>query len=694
MIPFKVFFLKYSVPWLCLIILSMAWVNGGLCGENFSVELEPTIVTAGKIDGLADDFPGSISVTDTQFLEEHQARTTEEMTRFIPNLFYKTSTSGDAFVSRGISTIDTSIYTPMGLYINDVAYPLSYMQAQSLFDIERVEVLRGPQSTLYGQNSSSGVINIVLAPPDNETRARAFVEAGRYKTWSGSTMVSGPIKKDTLFYEVSFLAHVTDGYMENQSSRSDDVSDDKTFSGRGTLRWTPSPDLDLSLTLDGSDRDMGISDLRYLDGPSATDRFRVYSNQSDRAEQDSLGQSLRGEYRFGTLDLLSITSHQRFTRNAVMDSDRTAIVLGFSEIDLDQDTWTQEFRISSSEGFFSSWLLGLYASRDCVDNDWTLNHVNSMVANQRLSDSDTNSFAVFGQSTLALTSRLDATVGLRLDHVSASGSQVYIPYTGAVTYSEDISETEVLPMASLSYAFTDRMIGYLTFSTGWMAGGYDYYFATSEDDFAYDPEYTRNYEAGIKTAFFSNRLKTALSVFYTQINDKQVKEEAAGSGFTAWEITNAAKAHTTGVEFEVKALPAHNLEVFAGIGYARAEIDDWTGISGGTFVDYSGNVLPWAPDLTANAGMGYYMDNGWYGVADLFWAGRQYFDAANTLEDNGYALVNFKLGYRFDHYDISVWGKNIFDEYYAQKKVKDNMGYTMVEDGEPMTLGVTFNWRF
>ncbi len=694
MIPFKVFFFKYPVPWMCLIILSMAWGNVGRCEENTPVELESTIVTAGKTEILADVFPGSISITDTQFLEEHQTRATEEMTRFIPNLFYKTSTSGDAFVCRGISTIDTSIYTPMGFYINDVAYPLSYMQAQSLFDIERVEVLRGPQSTLYGKNSSSGVINVVLAPPGNDLRAAAFIEAGSYQTWTGGAMVSGPIKKDTLFYEVSFLAHGTDGYMKNQTSRSDDVCEDQTFSGRGTLRWTPSPDLDFSLTLDGTDRDMGLSDLRYLDGPYATDRFRGYSNQSDRAEQSSLGQSLRGKYRFGALDLLSITSHQRFTRNALMDSDRTPVALGLAEIDLDQDTWSQEFRISSSKGFFPSWLLGLYASRDCVDNDWTLNHINSMVANQRLSDSDTDSFAVFSQSTLALTSRLDVTAGLRLDHVWASGSQTYIPYTGAVTYSKDISETEVLPMASLSYALTERMIGYLTFSTGWMAGGYDYYFATSKDNFAYDSEYTKNYEAGIKTTFFNKRLRTALSIFYTQIDDKQVKEEVAGSGFTAWAITNAAKAHTTGVECEVKALPAHNLEVFAGIGYARAEIDDWSGTSGGNIVDYSGNVLPWAPNLTANAGVAYHMDNGWYGVADLFWAGRQYFDAANTLKDNGYALVNLKLGYQFDHYDISVWGKNIFDEYYAQKKVKDNMGYTMVEDGEPMTFGITFNWRF
>ncbi len=101
-------------------------------------------------------------------------------------------------------------------------------------------------------------------------------------------------------------------------------------------------------------------------------------------------------------------------------------------------------------------------------------------------------------------------------------------------------------MASLSWKFSRDTMGYLTFSTGWMAGGYDLYSATNQGNFAYDPEYTRNYEAGIKTSFFDNRLRADFSVFYTDITDKQIREEVAGGSVGAWKITNAADAHTQG----------------------------------------------------------------------------------------------------------------------------------------------------
>jgi len=374
-----------------------------------------------------------------------------------------------------------------------------------------------------------------------------------------------------------------------------------------------------------------------------------------------------------------------------MDFDRSPVPLGHALVDLTQDSWSQEFRVSGSQTKLD-WLGGVYASRETLDNTWALDHVNPAMANRRVSDTTTQSLALFGQSTLALTERFKATAGLRLDHYQGEGRQVYTRSGTSQIFDKDLSQTQWLPMAALSYALTDRVDGYLTYSTGWLAGGYDYYSATSQDTFTYDPEYTRNYEVGIKARLFNNRLKTNLSVFYTDIEDKQVREEVPGGGPGTWKYTNAARAHTQGVELEVTALPTGSLEIFGGVGYARTKVDDWTGRAGGKSVDYSGKRLPWAPELTANAGIGYYMDNGFYTVADVFWAGRQYFDAANTLEDGGYELVNLKAGYRFKAFDISLWCRNLFDREYANKKSKIK-GHTLIEDGQPMTIGITFNWR-
>ena len=350
----------------CLVMLAKA-----VWGEQAStvVDIGSVVVTAQKQGIPAKDTRGSISVMDAQIIDEQNIRTTEEMTRLVPNLFFKTATSGDAFVSRGISTIDTSLYSPMGFYIDDVAYPLSYMQSQFLFDIERIEVLKGPQSTLYGQNSSSGVINLVTAPQGNEARARVLLEAGSYDTFTAGALVGGVFKKDKSFYTVSALKSVTDGYMENTPLDSDTASDNDSFTGRASLRYTPSQDLDISLALDGTDRETGLDDLRYLDGASATDTYTVLNNQVSGADQDSFGQSLKIKYAFHGMDLLSVTSHQDFNREHTMDSDRSAMPLGVSYIDIDRESWAQELRLSSSSGgFFSSWLWGADASTENLDN--------------------------------------------------------------------------------------------------------------------------------------------------------------------------------------------------------------------------------------------------------------------------------------------------------------------------------------
>lgn len=657
------------------------------------IHLDTITVTAAKRDTAAREIPASITVKDGIFLEEHQIRTSGELARMVPNLYFKKAMSGDAFVARGISTIDTALVSPMGLYIDDVPYPLSFMQSRFLFNVERVEVLKGPQSTLYGKNSSAGVINVVLPVPTNEPNAKAFFETGNYQTMSAGVAASGPIFEDRLFWGITATGLDTKGYMENQISGADDIADDRHLMMRGVLRWTPIKELDTSLSLSGTDQDKGISNLRYEDGPWKTKRFKAYSNEKDQAEQNSFNQTLRIIYDFAAMDLTSITAHQRFDREMTLDFDRTPVPLGFSHIDLNQDSWSQEFRLTGATTFSMDWLLGLYAGREELDNDWTLKHINPAMANRRISNSSSDSVALFGQSTLALTPKLNATTGLRLDHYSSSGKQSYSKASGTTNFDRDLSETEWLPMVALSYALNDQLDGYLTYSTGWLAGGYDYYSASTENAFAYAPEFTKNYEAGIKARLFNNCLRADLALFYTDIKDKQVREEVSGAGPGVWRYTNAASAHTKGVELELTALPLPHLELYGGIGYAGTEVDDWTGTASGEAVDYSGKHLPWAPDLTAHAGAIYHWENGIYALADFFWTGKQYFDAANTLEQEGYALVNLKAGYLIGPWDMSIWCRNLADEKYTNKKVQNNMNQTLVEDGEPLTIGLTLNWR-
>lgn len=662
-------------------------------GTNEELILEEVTVTATKREGSVKDFPGNISVMEEPFMEERGVNDIQEMTRFAPNVHVKNTSSGGSIVCRGISTIDTSLFSPMGLYVDDVSYPVGYMSNQKLFDVERVEVLRGPQGSLYGRNSESGVISVVLKKPDNEQRNKTLFELGDYATVRAGASTSGPIAEDTLFYRLSLQGYTTDGYYENIDTGDNDVAGEQSFNGIGTLRWTPTDDWDISVNLDGAKRDLGISKLRYDTGVNRTGRYEVRSNENDKAYETELGQSAKARYSWTGMALTSITSHRAFDRDHHLDSDRTATVLGVSNLGLETDSWSQEFRLASTGKTSLSWLVGLYGRHETIDADFAIDHVSPLMTSSRNGNSEDSGAAGFGQATYEIIDHLRLTGGLRLETSRNQGEQTYTSNAGTVSYDETIEETEVLPMVSLAYDFTPNVTAYTTVSRGYLAGGFNYYSAISKDSFAYEAEHSTNYEAGLKTNWLGKRLTLNATVFYTDITDKQVREEVSGAGLGVWKFANAAQAHTQGIELEGQYRPMDGLQFIAGFGYARSEVDDWTTTSGGTAVDYSGNKVPWAPEYTYNLGVAYHHANGLFASADLLGTGEQYFDAANELKEDGYRTVNLRLGYQVEDVDISLWTKNLLDEEYVVKKVTSNSN-TLVEDGAPRTFGVTVNWRF
>ncbi|NDV18466.1 TonB-dependent receptor [Pseudodesulfovibrio sp. JC047] len=662
--------------------------------EQAPVTMDAVTVTATKREGTVKDFPGNISVMDDVFIETHGTDELADLTRFAPNVYIKHTSSGGSIVCRGISTIDTSLFSPMGLYMNDVALPIGYMVNQDLFDIERVEILRGPQATLYGRNSESGVINIVLKEPDNTQRTRLMTELGNYSTVRMGGSTSGPLVEDKLFYSLSLLGKTTNGYVENTFRDDDDVAGEESIFGRGTLRWTPSKAWDIAVDLDGKNNNHGMSVLRYEDGPNATPRHEVRANEADRAHEKAFGQSARIKYAWPTMELTSITSHRSFDRDHLHDFDRTPIPLGTSEMDTELDSWGQEFRLASTDTTALSWLVGLYGRHETVDAGIDFNHINPLMASKRKGDSTDNGYAGFGQATYEMIEGLRLTGGLRLDVSRNSGKHTYTPNSGPVSYEKDIDNTEWLPMASLAYDFTPNVTAYTTVSRGFLAGGFNFFSATSADTFAYDPEHSMNYEAGIKTTWLDNTLTFNTTIFYTELSDKQVREEVPGAGMGVWKFTNAADAHTQGIEVEAAYNPIPELQFRAGFGYADAEVDKWDTTVGGTPVDYSGNKLPWAPEYTYTLSAEYNHQSGFFILADLLGTGEQYFDAANTIKDDGYQTVNLRVGYQVKDIEIALWCDNLLDEEYANKKVKNGAGLTLVEDGAPRTFGLTANWRF
>ena len=615
--------------------------------------LETVIVSARKTEEDVQKVPMSATVLSSELLDEAGIENTLELTRFAPNVYMKKSTSENVITMRGITSFESSIYSPTAVYVDDLMVPLHYGHWIELLDIQRVEVLRGPQGSLYGGNSLAGVINIVTRQPDNQMRAKVYGDLGFY-TGAGSATpqyqmgfsAAGPLVQDRLYLGINGLWNQGDGTTSNLAYDDDQAAKIDHKSARGTLRWTPTDRFDISLTADVFDSDDGIAVYRFASGPYKTDRHEVWHDDRDYQKESANSQNLRVAYQGESLKFLSVTGRRYYSNENVQDYDCTAdpqYYYGgpFSEYD---DTYlSQEFRLSSADDRSPfKWLLGAYAFTEDTD----VNVANDVMYQDAKTSVDTDGYAVFGQGMYTLFQRLHLTAGLRYDVRRTEGKKR--------DYGVDISDTidngELLPKFSVGYDFTDSVYGYTTVSKGFLAGGFNYSTAIDKSTFAYDPEYTWNYEVGIKTEWFNRRLLVNLAVFYIDMSDKQVMEMQYGSsGFTA-KVDNAAKAHSQGVELEIQARPAEGWDIIAGLGYTDAEIDDWiatewnSDYTGLTRNDYGGKKVPGVPEFTGNLGVQYTHPSGLFARADLSGTGPVYADHQNNIKEDTYVLVNLRLG--------------------------------------------------
>ena len=255
---------------------------------------------------------------------------------------------------------------------------------------------------------------------------------------------------------------------------------------------------------------------------------------------------------------------------------------------------------------------------------------------------------------------------------------------------------EWLPKFTAAYDVSKDVMIYASTAKGYMTGGFNFSMSPEPETFTYGPEYTWNYELGVKTVLMDNKLLGNLSVFYIDIKDKQVLEYDWNT--LAKTISNAAEAHSQGIELQLEMRPLQGLECFAGFGYNESRFDEFsstnmTGSGGLTEIDYQDKYLPYAPEYTYNLGVQYRWSNGLLARADLLGTGKFFGDAANASRQDAYETVNLRLGYEGKDVDISFWAENIFDKEYLTF-VYPYGAYTVGLDGAPLTFGAAATYRF
>ncbi len=473
------------------------------------------------------------------------------------------------------------------------------------------------------------------------------------------------------------------------------------FNGRATLRWTPTEQWDISFIADMLDSDDKTGFMRYAVGPNTTDRFEVsHDEETEKRIEENNSQILKINYKSESFKVTSLTgvtygSYAKSNDSDMYSNPKKRI---YNEYSYDARQYSQEIRVNSlNEGNFQ-WLAGLFGFLEENSRDHkNTNKTKGKLVHNHVFDMEAQGFAAFGQATYTMLDRLHVMAGLRFDYQDMQGD--YVNKATGLELQQDLECRELLPKFSLSYDVADGVMAYATVAKGYLVGGYNWRRDPEENTFDYEPEYSWNYEAGLKSTWLNNRLMANLSLFYITVDDKQVS--IVDPDTTLYTIENAAKAYSYGLEVELKARPVSGLELFANFGFNQCKFDEFISTgwnSSYTEVvtqDMAGNYLPYAPPYTFSAGIQYRAECGFMARADVFGTGKFYADAANTVEQEGYELVNLKIGYEGKNWDIYFWVKNLFDqEYFVMMGAQSGGSNFYATDGGPRTFGVTVAYRF
>ncbi len=654
-------------------------------------QLETITVTAQKHEENVQEVPMSITVFGEQDIEDKKIESVGELADFVPNfmIFDEGGPGINSPSMRGIHAPFTSYTTSVGLFIDGIPVLSAFGYEDALLDIERIEVLRGPQGTLYGKNTEAGVINIITAQPNNEFRGKITGEWGKMLSAEAgdktkneiSFNLSGPIQKDRLFLGFSGQFYKRDGFIENITT-GDTMDDREHWLGKAHLRWTPTDQLYISFIASMLEHDDGGANLSLgeygaaIYGLSLMEDRKVASNLKGHVEPSANSQALKITYDINDFfTLTSITTRRDYDDVAENDFDYSPETISHNAKDNELRTTAQELRLNyASEQL--KWLFGLYYDND--DKYFKTETTSKTGVKKKNNEICGDSYSAFVNATYSLTKRLSLIAGLRYEKQDQD-------YKDKINDKHfDDSWNALTPKIGMEYNFTPEILTYASVSKGYRSGGFNPSATENYPYYSYDEEELWSYEIGIKNTLLDNRIILNGAIYYMDIDDMQVNE--AVTPYVSY-LTNAAKATAKGVEMEMTARISGGLTLIGGFGYNDLEFEDFKDVNG----DYEGNRNPYTPDYTYNFGAQYRNPGGLYLRADLIGYGKMYFDRANDYSRDSYQIVNAKIGYETERFDVYLYGKNIFDEEYNSYGYYGGF-YTIYSD--PGEIGLQVTYRF
>jgi len=694
-----------------------------------SSALEEVIVTAERRAQDAQDVPIALTIIGGSEISPSGISSISDVALKTPNLTFTQFNIGEPqLFLRGLgTTIDSAGADPtVSVFIDDVYVGRSAGATSDLYDLERIEVLRGPQGTLYGRNVTGGAISIVTKRPSNEFEAKLGVTVGNYGLTVLRGLVDGPIG-DNLAGNLSFSKRDRDGYAYSNRS-GQELDDADNFSLRGKLLWDISDNTELLLGFDYStdDNNGQCRNLTKLDNPAGDhnaggvfvpvlQQIKADTNSEDPrtcamtieqyAERDVFGLSARLQMEFtNDLSLTSITAYRELEYSWLqelggLDSPPNLLSVEDNEGD-DADQISQEFRLTK-DGDRLFWVAGAYYFKENVDrfaNVPIFFGPGSPVAPGALLDrswlqSATNtSMALFGQVVWSMTDALALTLGGRHTWDEKEMDNAYYSSPGNEVYNfKGLEESwdEFTPRVTVDWQITDDHMLFATWSKGYKSGVFISQNTTAAlAETPLEPEEATNMEIGAKTRWFDNRLQFNLVYFDLENENQQLFRL---ENFTL--VSENFGTESSGIELDFIAALGKNLTLSGMYASLDAEI------VGGQF---AGNVAPRSPDYKYSVALNYNAALGNGAILDfdasVSYSDNWYMEATNQgvsyMDD--YSIVDASVRYTSSggNWEVTLWGKNLSDELVTSHSIVSSFGGSVELFAPPRTYGVTANYFF
>ena len=678
------------------------------------IELDPILVTSDFREKKLSQTENSVALIGEEKLYDKASQSFAETISSTPNVNFSAGASKGKYIQiRGIGErgqFETPINPSVGINIDGIDFSNTSLGV-TMFDVEQIEVLRGPQGTNFGANAMAGVINLQSKAPTKEREAHIEATLGNYNTKAIGAAVGGSIIDEKLLGRISIYKNQSDGYIENKHLNREDTNNIDEMSGKAALSW---------LVNDTNTIDINLMHTKIENGYDAFNFTNDRTTYSDNPGEDRLNTKagaikITSQLNSG-MHLISKFSHSNSDSTYSYDEDWSypsefttdfGPYIGFDEYKRERKQNDFDIRlISDEDGHIfnnsTAWTIGAYIKHDTEDlqRNYTGGTPSEGTTTSIFtSNYKTKSNAIYGQLDSKITNRLILTTGLRAERWEAK-------YSDSKDVSINTDEQLLGGKIGISYQQSSNTMHYITLSKGYKPGGVNANNSLNSDLKEYQTETLWNVDAGRTFSGLDNKLKTRLNLFYGKRKDQQVntfKEPIKAGGSFIGYTANAAKGHYYGIETEMNFYPNDNVHLFTNVGLLKAKFDEYKNPNP-TAINMDGRDPAQSPSYQYSVGGDIMLTDSLLFKANVEGKNDYYFSNRHNDKSKSYTILNSSLEYIQDNWSATLWGRNLADESYQTRgfnfgEYGNNPGngyaselYT--QQGSPRTFGVTLSYDY